>query len=55
MAQLMPLTLTCFRSLASVKFRLVPAHLDSPGQRADKRMCVCVSDQLNSATASDSR
>ena len=29
-------------SLASVKSRLVPAHLGSPGQRAVKRVCVCV-------------
>ena len=33
MAQLMPLPLTVF---------LVPAHLGSPGQRAVKRVCVCV-------------
>ena len=29
-------------SLASVKSRLVPAHPGSPGQRAVKRVCVCV-------------
>jgi len=51
-AQLMPLPLThsqfgeflqglpmCF---ASVKSRLVPAYPGSPGQRAVKRLCVCV-------------
>jgi len=43
MAQLMPLPL----SLASVKSRLVftslvPAHPGSPGQKAVKRVCVCV-------------
>jgi len=30
-------------SLASVKSRFVPANLGSPGQRAVKRGCVCVS------------
>jgi len=52
MAQLTPLPLThsqfgeflqglpmCF---ASVKSRLVPAYPGSPGQRAVKRLCVCV-------------
>ena len=44
MAQLMPLPLTVS---ASVKSRLVftflvPAHPGSPGQRAVKRVCVCV-------------
>ena len=29
-------------SLASVKSRLVPAHLGSPGNRAIKRVCVCL-------------
>ena len=38
MAQLMPLPLN-----AQIGFTfLVPAHLGSPGQRAVKRVCVCV-------------
>ena len=44
MAQLMPLPLTvsCF-SKTQVGFTfLVPAHPGSPGQRAVKRVCVCV-------------
>jgi len=43
-AQLMPLPLTvsCF-SKTQIGFTfLVPAHLGSPGQRAVKRVCVCV-------------
>ena len=43
-AQLMPLPLTasCF-SKTQIGFTfLVPAHLGSPGQRAIKRVCVCV-------------
>jgi len=44
MAQLMPLPLTvsCFSKIQSGFTFLVPAHLGSPGQRAVKRMCVCV-------------
>jgi len=45
MAQLMPLPLTvsCF-SKSQIGFTiLVPAHPGSPGQRAIKRVCVCVS------------
>jgi len=47
MAQLMPLPLTfsCFSKI-QVGFTFVkplePAHLGSPGQRAIKRVCVCV-------------
>ena len=43
-AQLMPLPLTvsCF-SIIQIGFTfLVPAHPGSPGQRAVKRVCVCV-------------
>ena len=43
-AQLMPLPLTvsCFSKI-QIGFTLqVPAHLGSLGQRAVKRMCVCV-------------
>ena len=44
MAQLMPLPLTvsCFSKMQIVFTFLVPAHSDSPGQRATKRVCVCV-------------
>jgi len=45
MAQLMPLPLTvsCFNKIQIGFTFLVPAHPGSPGQRAVKRMCVCVS------------
>jgi len=45
MAQLMPLPLTvsCFRKIQIGFTFLVPAHPDSPGKRAIKRVCVCVS------------
>ena len=44
MAQLMPLPLTvsCFSKIQTGFTFLVPAHPDSPGQRAVKRVCVCV-------------
>ena len=44
MAQLMPLPLTvsCFSKIQIGFTFLVPAHLDSPGQGAVKRMCVYV-------------
>ena len=44
MAQLMPLPLTvsCFSKIQIGFTFLVPAHLGSPGQRAIKRVCVCV-------------
>jgi len=43
MAQLMPLPLTvsCFSRIQIGFTFLVPAHPDSPGQRALKRVCVC--------------
>ena len=43
-AQLMPLPLTvsCFSKIQIGRKFLVPAYLGSPGQRAVKRMCVCV-------------
>jgi len=43
MAQLMPLPLTdsCFSKIQIGFTFLVPAHPDSPGKRAVKRMCVC--------------
>ena len=45
MAQLVPLPLTvsCSSKIQIGFIFLVPAHLSSPGQRAVKRMCVCVS------------
>ena len=44
MAQLMPLPLTvsCSNKIQIGFTFLVPAHLGSPGQRAIKRVCVCV-------------
>ena len=43
-AQLMPLPLTisCFSKIQIGFTFLVPAHPGSPGQRAIKRVCVCV-------------
>ena len=43
-AQLMPLPLTvsCFSKIQIGFTFLVPAHLGSRGQRAVKRVCVCV-------------
>jgi len=44
MAQLMPLPLTvsCFSKIQIGSTFLVPAYPGSPGQRAVKRVCVCV-------------
>jgi len=44
MAQLMslPLTVSCFSKIQIGFTFLVPDHLGSPGQRAVKRVCVCV-------------
>ena len=44
MSQLMPLPLTvsCFRKIQVGFTFLVPAHPGSPGQRAVKRVCVCM-------------
>ena len=44
MAQLMPLPLTvsCFSKIQIGLTFLVPAYLGSPGQRAVRRVCVCV-------------
>jgi len=44
MAQMMPLPLTvsCFSKIQIGFTVLLPAHLGSPGQRAVKRVCVCV-------------
>ena len=47
MAQLMPLPLnvSCFSKIQISFTFLVPAHPGSPGQRAIKRVCVCVANQ----------
>ena len=44
MAQLtpLPLTVSCFSKMQIGFTFLVPAHPGSPGQRAVKRVCVCV-------------
>ena len=39
---LLPLTASCFRKIQIGFIFLVPAHPGSPGQRAVKRVCVCV-------------
>ena len=39
----LPLTVSCSSKIQIGFTFLVPAHLGSPGQRAVKRMCVCVS------------
>jgi len=39
---LLPLTVSCFSKIRTGFTFLVPAHLGSPGQRAVKRVCVCV-------------
>jgi len=41
-AQLMPLTVSCFSGIQIGFAFLVPAHLGSAGKRAVKRVCVCV-------------
>ena len=38
----LPLTVSCFSKIQIVFTFLVLAHLGSPGQRAVKRVCVCV-------------
>jgi len=48
MAQLMPLPLnvSCFSKIQIGFAFLVPAHPGSPGQRAVKRVCVCVEENV---------
>jgi len=41
MAQLMPLTVSCFCKIQIGFTFLAPAHPGSPGKRAVKRVCVC--------------
>ena len=38
----LPLTVSCFSRIQIGFTFLVPAHPGSPGQRAVKRLCVCV-------------
>ena len=38
----LPLTVSCFSKVQIGFTFLVPAHLGSPGKRAVKRVCVCV-------------
>jgi len=38
----LPLTVSCLSKIQIGFTFLVPAHPDSPGQRAVKRVCVCV-------------
>ena len=49
MAQLMPLQLTvsCFSKIQIGFTFLVPAHLGSPGKRAVKWVCVCLTEGLS--------
>ena len=49
MAQLLPLPLTvsCFSKIQIGFTFLVPVHLGSPGQRAIKRVCVCVASMMD--------
>ena len=51
MAQLMPLPLTdsCFSKIQIGFTFLVPAHPGGPGQRAVKRVCVCVTGAFSAA------
>ena len=42
----LPLTVSCFSKIQIGFTFLVPAHPGSPGQRAVKRVCVCIVDIL---------
>jgi len=55
MPQLMPLPLTvsCFSKIQISFTFVVPAHQGSPGQRAVKRVCVCVCVQIYQGTSSE--
>ena len=57
MSQLMPLPLTvsCFSKIQICFTFLVPAHPGSLGQRAVKRVCVCVRNQYAAIKAADQR
>ena len=43
----LPLTVSCFSKIQIGFTFLVPAHPGSPGQRAVKRVCVCVCGLIN--------
>jgi len=47
----LPLTVSCFSKIQIGFSFLVPAHPDSPGQRAVKRVCVSLSVILGYKTA----
>ena len=55
MAELMPLPLTvsCFSKIQIGFTFLVPVHPGSPGQRAVKRVCVCVCQLFTSSESGD--
>ena len=55
-AQLMPLPLTvsCFSKIQIGFTFLVPTHPGSPGKRAVKRVCVCVSLVITTHAVNDS-
>ena len=57
MAQLMPLPLTvcCFSKIQIGFTILVPAHMGSPGKRAVKRVCVCITGNNLSTITMDIR
>ena len=57
MAQLMPLPLTvcCFSKIQIGFTFLVPAHMGSPGKRAVKRVCVCITGNNLSTITMDIR
>jgi len=38
----LPLTVSCFSKIQIVFFSLILTHPGSPGERAVKRVCVCV-------------
>jgi len=43
----LPLTVSCFRKIQIGFTFLVPAYSGSPGQKAAKRVCVCVCSVTN--------
>ena len=45
----LPLTVSCFSKIKIGFTFLVPAHAGSPGQRAIKRVCVCVSSSVHAS------
>jgi len=44
MAELMPLTVSCFSKIQFGFAFLVPAHPGSPGKKAVKRVCGCLAE-----------